>query len=308
MKLLIAHDGSPAADAAVEDLPRAGLPDGVEALVLSVTELWLPPPSFLGAGVPADAAAFSSGIEAAAATARGAAERLGSRFPRWTIRSEAASGSPATEVLRRADEWKARLIVAGSHGRSGLGRLLLGSVSHGIVTRARASVRVGRKAPWQGDAAVEGAARPLRILVGADGSRGADIAVKEVAGRRWPPGTEIRLLTCVGPFIGALEGSGPDAIPAGPGVAEEVSRAKALAELAARPLERAGLSVAASVCIGDPKRRLVAEAESWKADAIFVGSTGLSRLERFVLGSVAAAVAARAGSTVEIVRPAVEEA
>src|SRR4029453_7657427 len=100
--------------------------------------------------------------------------------------------------------------------------------------------------------------RPLRILVGFDGSHGAQVAVREVAERRWPAGTEGRLLPCMGPFpsISSFEGGLTDAILAEPGVAEEVSRAKALLEVAARPLERARLSVAISVCIGDPKRRL----------------------------------------------------
>jgi len=54
---------------------------------------------------------------------------------------------------------------------------------------------------------------------------------------------------------------------------------------------------------GDPKHELPKAAEEWGADCIFVGSTGFSnRLERFVLGSVSAAVAARAHCSVEVVR------
>ena len=42
MKFLIAYDGSIYADAAVEDLLRAGLPREAEALVISVADVWLP--------------------------------------------------------------------------------------------------------------------------------------------------------------------------------------------------------------------------------------------------------------------------
>ena len=45
MKLLIAYDGSECADAALDDLTHAGLPERGEALVVSVAEVWLPPPS-----------------------------------------------------------------------------------------------------------------------------------------------------------------------------------------------------------------------------------------------------------------------
>ncbi len=42
MKILIAYDGSACANAAIDDLSRAGLPDDTEALVITVTETWLP--------------------------------------------------------------------------------------------------------------------------------------------------------------------------------------------------------------------------------------------------------------------------
>src|SRR5688500_19095125 len=46
MKILIAYDGSASADTAIEGLQRAGLPaENVEALVVSVGEVWLPPPA-----------------------------------------------------------------------------------------------------------------------------------------------------------------------------------------------------------------------------------------------------------------------
>jgi hypothetical protein len=44
MKLLIAYDGSRCADSALDDLTHAGLRTKGEALVMSVAEVWLPPP------------------------------------------------------------------------------------------------------------------------------------------------------------------------------------------------------------------------------------------------------------------------
>lgn len=48
MKLLIAYDGSPCADAALADLARAGLPDEIEAVVIFLVDVWLPPSSKAG--------------------------------------------------------------------------------------------------------------------------------------------------------------------------------------------------------------------------------------------------------------------
>jgi nucleotide-binding universal stress UspA family protein len=53
---------------------------------------------------------------------------------------------------------------------------------------------------------------------------------------------------------------------------------------------------------GEPKSLLIAEAKSWSADCIFMGARGMGRIERFLLGSVSSAVAARAHCSVEVVR------
>lgn len=54
---------------------------------------------------------------------------------------------------------------------------------------------------------------------------------------------------------------------------------------------------------GDPKPVLVHRAEEFGADCIFTGASGFSnRIERFILGSVSAAVAARAHCSVEVSR------
>jgi nucleotide-binding universal stress UspA family protein len=72
----------------------------------------------------------------------------------------------------------------------------------------------------------------------------------------------------------------------------------------AAPLHEQGLAVSSIITAGDPKHVLLDEADHWGADSLFVGARGLSRVERFLLGSVSAAVAARAHCSVEVVRPA----
>ena len=49
-------------------------------------------------------------------------------------------GDAAEEILREAEEAKANLIVIGTHGRTGLGRLLMGSVAEAVLRRARCPV------------------------------------------------------------------------------------------------------------------------------------------------------------------------
>jgi hypothetical protein len=65
-------------------------------------------------------------------------------FPGWEILAEAGIGSPGSEIIAKADEWRPDLIVVGSHGRTALGRMFFGSVSQRVINDARCSVRVAR--------------------------------------------------------------------------------------------------------------------------------------------------------------------
>lgn len=145
MKILIGYDAAACAEAALDDLVNAGLPAECSALVVSVAEVWLPPPSayeFTGMAELSDkTVALEVGYEkelrkvaeAKAHAELGVAKAQGD-FPKWNVSSEAAIGSPA--VLFRGEKWKPDLIVVGSQGRSALGRLVLGSVSQRVLTEA----------------------------------------------------------------------------------------------------------------------------------------------------------------------------
>ena len=74
-------------------------------------------------------------------------------------------------------------------------------------------------------------------------------------------------------------------------------------EHSAKILSDAGLAVDTQLLKGDPKHELLAQAEAWEADAIFIGARGLHHGGRLALGTMASSVAARAHCSVEIVRP-----
>jgi nucleotide-binding universal stress UspA family protein len=311
MKILIAYDGSACAEAALDDLQLAGLPGEAEVLVVSVTELWLPapPPSSFevmelaqGIYVPSDLTRVYSqdapAVQAAEALANQAASRLRTNFPGWQVAIQIAVGSPKRELLLQADAFKPDLIVVGSHGHSALGRLLLGSVSQGVLNDARGSVRIAR-------GRIEEPNTPVRIVVGVDGSDASSEAVREVASRNWPPGSEVRIIAVTDPLTPTLIGS---LIPPVGRMVDESNEEdrKWLSELlrkSAEELKDSTLKVSTEIAVGDPRRVLIEKADASGADCIFVGSVGFNnRFERFVLGSVSASVAARAHCSVEVVR------
>lgn len=312
MKLLIAYDGSDCSEAALDDLVKAGLPDEADALVLSVAEVWLPPPpNNQSVNEYADAIQndaqfkemYKHGAEAlseAKTYVAHAKERLKRHFPNWKIEAQADYGSPAWEILTQAEKFGADLIVTGAHGRSAVGRLFLGSISQKVLTEASCSVRVAR-----GKIETEAAPAPQRILIGFDNSPGAQAAVAAVARRNWLAGSEIKLIT-------ATDGIAPTEIgrfvpPVTDWIEEENRFERQLIENqsqeAMQILSEQNLNASIEIHQGNPRRILIEEAQKWRADAIFVGANAYgSRVERFLLGSVSAAVAARAHCSVEIVR------
>lgn len=299
-KILIAYDGSDCARDAIDDLRLAGLPKEAEAVVISVADVWLPPPS----SYEMVEAAFEERVRAASEKRRERAQlavekvrelanqardRILSTFPGWEVSVSACAGSPAWEIIQKADEWKPDLIVVGSHGRTAVGRFFLGSVSQKVVNEARSSVRVARR-PYIDISS------PIRIVIGVDGSAGAEAAVCAVATRQWPEGSEARVVAALDlmmiPPLESLEEFNADE-------REWVSR---IVAESAEKLRTAKLTVSSIIKSADPKRLIVEEAETWRAHSIFVGARGLRRIERFLIGSVSSAVAARAHCTVEIVR------
>src|SRR5688500_2406548 len=135
MKVIIAYDGSACANAALDDLARAGLPSSGRAVVLSAGRTW---PLF--SEIPPPHSVMDQELAAARKTAAGAAERAHAQLPAWEVRSEGVLESPQWAIIQKADDWQADLIVLGSHGRSAVGRALFGSVSHSVLTHAKCSV------------------------------------------------------------------------------------------------------------------------------------------------------------------------
>jgi len=290
MKILIGHDGSQSADAALVDLQRAGLPHEAEVLIVSVADIMMVPatPSYELAGQALMSRRVASGlVNAQRQTARvlkeaeefaeRARDQVRSYFPNWNLRVETLAGSPDLELISRANEWKPDLIVVGSHGRSAVSRFILGSVSKKVVTDSNHSVRVSRS-DIERDLN-----RPPKVVVGVDGSTEAEQAIRAVGSRVWPAGTEVRL-------IAVDEGSSSTA-------------AGQMVTWAEKALSVIGLKVSVAMETGDPRRVLIDRAQAWDADSIFVGGRRFnSALERFQLGSVATALVTKAHCSVEVVR------
>lgn len=316
MKVLIGYDGSDSARDAIHELHRAGLPRGTQATVLSVADVWpRVPATLLEPNDPASgwqqspivrkarALAEATIAEAHAMADEGAA-LVRAEFPQWTVGPATYAGSPSESLIRLSADCGADLVVVGSQGRTALGRLVLGSVSEKVLLHAPCSVHISRRPA--ADAAPRSAA--VRIIIGIDGSRHSALAVSAVAGRVWPAGTEVKVVAALDvKLLSVLASPTPSPwarpwLDALPGDHDARDWACEAVEAVAAELRAAGLSATPVVEEADAKKLLVEEAERWSADCIFLGAKGHSAIERFLLGSVSATVAARASCSVEVVR------
>lgn len=149
-RIVLAWDGSSCAAQAVDLVRGWSIFAGSVVRVVSVADVGIPWwTGFPGAG---SAEMMPMYVEAADATreqhdelAREMTADL--RRAGFTAEAERRDGDPATEIIAAANAWKADLIMIGTHGRTGLPRLVLGSVARNVLHHAKCSVLIVRDGP-----------------------------------------------------------------------------------------------------------------------------------------------------------------
>jgi nucleotide-binding universal stress UspA family protein len=308
MKILIAYDGSNGADAAVQDLRLAGLPAHADVLVMSLADVFVPPPIdenidntfplYVPEGIRRAHKRARHKLDEAGGLAKRASEQIKSIFPGWHVRYEAEADSPAWALIRKADEWRPDLIVMGARGLSVFGgRLILGSISQRVLYEVQCSVRIARDS-------YRAAGKPVRVLIGVDNSSDSRAAIDAVCNRHWPKGTEVGLLAVVDTVMAISDPAEPSAVK-WIEVAEKQNwgQVREILEPVVQKLRRAGLHTEVLIRRGNPADEILQEAHTWDADCIFVGAKGTRGIDRLLLGSVSSAVSARAHCAVEVIRP-----
>jgi len=307
MKILIGYDGSECADAALEDLQRAGLGADVEALVMTVADVFVPMPldeeventvpMYVPPAIKRAHERAEQKLEEATDMAKRVSEQIRSIFPAWRVSAGAEADSPAWTLIRKADSWKPDLIVMGARGHSVFGgRLILGSISQRVLYEARCSVRIAR--------ASDDYDKPVRLLIGLDNSADSNAAVEAVCNRHWPRGTEVGLLAVVDTVMPLTSNPSEPSAMKWIETADESNwnQVREIFEPAAQRIRSAGLHAEVLIRRGNPADEILGEADTWGADCIFVGARGTRGIDRLLLGSVSSAVSSRAHCSVEVVR------
>lgn len=141
--ILLATDGSSASTHAAEMAVRLARIHGAQLTALFVVDPY--PYAGVGEANPMGFQAYMSAAMQQASQAHGQVMALCEQEPRVTFHPRLAEElAPAPGILHTAEQTGADLIVVGSHGRTGMARLVLGSVASKVVAESRIPVLVAR--------------------------------------------------------------------------------------------------------------------------------------------------------------------
>jgi len=144
MKILLAVDGSEFSQAAAKALVSQKRPENVEVLVLRVVEphIFSILPHMAPAYAPEQDEIIKEELRHAQESVSQASQAL--RCAGFSVNTRIVEAESRNRILDIAAEWRADLIVLGSHGRKGLQRFLLGSVAEFVARHANCSVEIVR--------------------------------------------------------------------------------------------------------------------------------------------------------------------
>lgn len=298
-RILLATDFSDASEEAARVAHAIAARDHAVLGVCHVTPEPMPAnaqvPAWLGGHLPDDAAIQNAATEA---LKKRAAELSAGGVP--PVEAYVDQGEPYAAIVMRAESFAADLVVVGSHGRTGLSRMLLGSVAEKVVRHAPCAVYVARKSPENGP-----------VLTATDFSDAAKPGLRAAAMEAARTGSP---LVAIHVFDLAWPGATPYAVDAS-GLSAVLSDTEALRKTneqlrEALDVATRGLLVEArgEVLVGEPAALIVKRAEDLGARLVVVSTHGRTGLVRVLLGSVAERVVRLSHSSVLAVRGALHGA
>ena len=195
-----------------------------------------------------------------------------------SVVAEVLQGTPHTTIVDYSDQHDLDCIVMPTHGRHGIQRYLLGSVTERVITTAE--IPVVAVNPDRG--------RPLRypcqhVLVPTDGSRGAAPAVREGTEVAKTTGAKLHLLHVV--ETGNL---GPDARSILKQDELEARATEILSEATEKSAELSHDAVVSRIEHGTPSREIRRYIDDHEIDLAIMGTHGDTDFSRYALGGVSA--------------------
>jgi nucleotide-binding universal stress UspA family protein len=212
------------------------------------------------------------------------------------------SGHPTDEIVRIAGEKGADMVISASHGRSGLKRLMLGSVTEGLMRELPCPLLVVQGPAKRFAAPPDRYVRFKRILVGCDFSTDSSLAVDYGLSLAQEFESELHLVHVIEPpaYKSLLE---PEETA---GEGSHLDLRDRLAEELSSLVPREALNWCTPIknlMGGQPHEELTKYAVIHKVDLIILGVRGRSLVEALFVGSTTDRVVRQAPCPVLVARP-----
>lgn len=289
-KILVGVDFSPESDAAIAHAMSVARTSGGEVVLLHACTV-PEPPALLGDYAPPALGEYRARVEADVAADRGRLEELRVRLSGQgvTVSQMVADGFPDTTITQVAHELGADLTVVGTHGRTGIKWLFLGSVAQRVVRLADSDVLVAR--------GVAQAGGYHKICVATDFSASAELALEAALDVAHLGATvDVVHFWHLAPRLGFYEPIRLASLEEWRGSLDSEMKAAGGRLISAH--RRPGLSLGFQAVFEPVLPGLQTMVEQGGYDLVALGSHGRRGFRRFVLGSVAEEIARRAPCSV----------
>jgi len=290
--VIVGVDGSEPSASAVTFGARLAREHGGRLILCNAVN-WIPVVAQLETAVPFDPNPLIEGMrEQGIATLREACETA--KVFGVATQLRVTDGEPAESILQIAHEEHAQIIVMGTHGRRGLGRLIVGSTTEALLRASDIPLLTVRAKTSDPSHRCFG-----RILVAIDDSAPADAAVETVLNFPAEDRRHVAFVNIADPrSVAGLRGHFLDATIHG--VLRD--RAQRIVDRALESARNRGVAAEGHVIEGGTDAELLVASRAENADLIVIGSHGRRGLQRFFLGSVAESIVRSAPIPVLVVR------
>ena len=184
------------------------------------------------------------------------------------------SEEPYQDIVDHASKNNVDMIIMGTHGKTGMKRLMMGSVTAKVIGHAPCNILV-----FPPNAKVE----CKNVLIATDGSKYSEAAASEALGIAKRCGSSLTVISV----------ASSDA---------EITSAKDNVKKVSEAAEKEGVKTTSLVTKGKSYEAIIETSKQKKADLIIVGSHGRTGLDRLLMGSVTERVIGHAEAAVLVVK------
>lgn len=293
MRIIFATDGSACSQEALQELKRMVCPVGTEIKVATAVDLWHP----LSPLPDVQLREYRKANDIVQTAAR----ELSKAHPTAEVTASVLDGYVLDALIKLCRNWLADLLIVGSHGRKGIKRFFLGSVSRGVLLHAPCAVRIVKQ-----KAAVTTQRAHRNVLIALDESEHSKHLIDHVLSLPWEENTRfacIHVEESLGPGL-FLDDDTLAVDHIVDSFNEVVRKHQMWVNSVADAINAKYQQKVAhgQVLLGDPIERILEYSVEWPADLIMVGSHGKQDFEKLILGSVSEEVAKSARCSIEVTK------